>query len=151
MDNTRIQELIRNLDSMATDDLLRIWNENNRQDYTNEAFEAIRQLLVARNVNVQAQLKDSGECAQENGLHDEERDACNKSPANHHMCNIVSFVLAAICIIEGAGWDKVRSALTGTLPFADEIMLSLIFFAVWTGINCVLHLVMRPSGKPNKD
>jgi hypothetical protein len=50
MDTNRIEHIRHNLEAKDTDELLQIWTENDRQAWTEEAFEAIRQILESRGV-----------------------------------------------------------------------------------------------------
>ena len=45
-------DVYRNFNSKATEDLQRIWDENNRNEYSNVAFEVIEEILKERNVQI---------------------------------------------------------------------------------------------------
>jgi tetratricopeptide (TPR) repeat protein len=48
LDRERIEQIRGHLSELETDALLEEWKENNREEWTDEAFEAIRQILVSR-------------------------------------------------------------------------------------------------------
>jgi hypothetical protein len=48
MDEKRIEQIRRNLVPKSTDELLKIWQTNDREAWTDEAFTAIRQILEER-------------------------------------------------------------------------------------------------------
>jgi len=52
MDTRMIQEIRRSMESKSTEELLQIWRENDRAQYSEEAFEAIRLLLEERGETV---------------------------------------------------------------------------------------------------
>jgi hypothetical protein len=55
MDTKRVAELKDSLGNKDTQELIRIWSENDRQSYADEAFEAIRLILKERNVGLPEQ------------------------------------------------------------------------------------------------
>lgn len=48
MNDRLVRDIMPNMDSKATNELLTIWNENNRNQYTDETFEAVRRILSNR-------------------------------------------------------------------------------------------------------
>jgi hypothetical protein len=44
----RIKQIVSQLEGRETDDLLKIWQENDRQEWSNEAFDAIEEILGQR-------------------------------------------------------------------------------------------------------
>jgi hypothetical protein len=48
MNETTIQDIERNLQTKSTEELLAIWQAENREDYSDEGFEAVRRLLSSR-------------------------------------------------------------------------------------------------------
>lgn len=50
-----VKDIHQSMDSNSTEDLIRIWEDNDRSEYSNEAFEAIRQLLVERGQQIPEQ------------------------------------------------------------------------------------------------
>src|SRR5687768_1942807 len=59
--NAKLVQAVRaRLESSATDDLVRMWRENDRERYVEEAFEAARLILVGRGVNVPPQDEWAG-------------------------------------------------------------------------------------------
>ena len=48
MNETLILNIERNFQAKDTDELLAIWHEENREEYSNEAFEAVRRILGSR-------------------------------------------------------------------------------------------------------
>jgi lipopolysaccharide export LptBFGC system permease protein LptF len=64
MDNKLIENIKKNMKSKSTDDLEQILSKNDQNEYSDEAFEAIRQILEERRENQlaqQAQIKESRE------------------------------------------------------------------------------------------
>lgn len=55
MDKRMIEDIRQNLASKSTDDLLRIWKENDRERWSDAAFEAVRQILTERGLELPAQ------------------------------------------------------------------------------------------------
>ena len=55
MNENDISDLRTNLDKKTTDELLNIWTQNDRQTWRVEAFEAVRQILADRGVDVPSQ------------------------------------------------------------------------------------------------
>jgi hypothetical protein len=58
-----IQQIHATLEQRETEDLLKIYQQNNRDEWTPEAFEAIRQILLERNASIpdQAPLEEEEE------------------------------------------------------------------------------------------
>jgi len=52
----KVEELRRHMEETSTDALIQIWRENDRTQYVDEAFEAIRQLLTERGETIPPQL-----------------------------------------------------------------------------------------------
>lgn len=48
MDKKMVENIRKNMEAKTTEELQQIWKENNRNEYSDEAFEAIRQLLSER-------------------------------------------------------------------------------------------------------
>ncbi len=61
----RIEGIRRTLETRDTEDLLEIWQANDRVEWTPEAFEAIQRILLARNVSLPAQNTEVEETNQE--------------------------------------------------------------------------------------
>ena len=61
VDADRIQQIRNSFEDRDTADLLEIWQKNDRQEWTPEAFEAIRQILLERNGTVPEQAVNAGE------------------------------------------------------------------------------------------
>ena len=57
MDQNKIADLISRYGDKETDELLQIWETNDKASYTEEAFEAIRQILVDRKCDLSRQTK----------------------------------------------------------------------------------------------
>ena len=55
MNAMRIQDIKSNLESNETAQLLEIWKANDRANYSDEAFEAVKQILAERSVSLPAQ------------------------------------------------------------------------------------------------
>lgn len=45
---TRVRQIVKQLEGRETDDLLNIWKKNDRQEWSDEAFDAIREILSQR-------------------------------------------------------------------------------------------------------
>lgn len=56
MDMSRVRGIRRNMEAKSTEELIQIWRENDRTQYVEEAFEAIRLLLVERGEVIPPQL-----------------------------------------------------------------------------------------------
>ncbi|NCO68443.1 MAG: hypothetical protein COY75_01580 [Nitrospirae bacterium CG_4_10_14_0_8_um_filter_41_23] len=52
-----IQQIHSNMESKSTEELLKIWEGNNKEQYSEEAFEAIKQLLIERGAALPPQKK----------------------------------------------------------------------------------------------
>ena len=52
MDTRMVQEIRRRMESKNTEELLQIWRENDRAQYSEEAFEAVRLLSEERGEKV---------------------------------------------------------------------------------------------------
>ena len=64
MNSKRVEEIKRGLGGWDTAELLEIWNTNDRKSYSDEAFEAIRSILIERGVAIPQQsvcVKTQGE------------------------------------------------------------------------------------------
>jgi len=55
MNSKRVEEIKRGLGGWDTAELLEIWNTNDRKSYSDEAFEAIRSILIERGVAIPQQ------------------------------------------------------------------------------------------------
>ncbi len=55
MDTKRVNEIKTHLGKKESRELLKIYKENNRDEYVDEAFEAVRQLLVERKLSIPRQ------------------------------------------------------------------------------------------------
>jgi len=55
MDSNLAREIRKRMEAKATEELLEIWEENDRARYSDEAFEAIREVLLRRGVAVPEQ------------------------------------------------------------------------------------------------
>ena len=42
MDKKLVEDIRKNMESKSTDELLKIWKENNREQYSGAAFEAVK-------------------------------------------------------------------------------------------------------------
>lgn len=58
MNEKLIEQIQEKMNSKSTEELLNIWKENNREEYSNEAFVAIQRILTERGESLPAQLKD---------------------------------------------------------------------------------------------
>lgn len=54
-----VKDIHRNMDLMSTEELMQIWELNDRSYYSDEAFEVIHQLLIERGQNVPEQQQES--------------------------------------------------------------------------------------------
>jgi hypothetical protein len=55
MNERLIQQIRSSMEAKSTEELLKIWEENNREEYSDEAFEAIKQLLTERGITLPPQ------------------------------------------------------------------------------------------------
>lgn len=64
-DRSLIESIKNSLNSETSDELLSIWTENNRQEWSAEAFQAIRELLEERGLAIpeHQQIRDESEAA----------------------------------------------------------------------------------------
>ena len=49
------KQIRQRMNERSTEELLNTWQENNREDWTDEAFDAIREILIERGENIPAQ------------------------------------------------------------------------------------------------
>ena len=70
MDTRMVQEIRRRMESKSTEELLQIWRENDRAQYSEEAFEAIRLLIEERGEKVVPQLQTTHEQPVDGGIGD---------------------------------------------------------------------------------
>lgn len=58
MDEKLVEQYRKNLEEKSTEELLKVWEENNRVEWLDEAFEAIRKILIGRGEILPAQKID---------------------------------------------------------------------------------------------
>lgn len=56
MDSKTVQDIRKNMESKRTEELIQIWRENDRTQYSDAAFEAVRHLLEERGETIPPQL-----------------------------------------------------------------------------------------------
>lgn len=58
IDENIVKEVSRRMEERSTEELLKIWKENNKEEWSEEAFEAIQRILVARGESLPVQFKE---------------------------------------------------------------------------------------------
>lgn len=66
MDKKIVEQIRENMDPKSTDELVKIWKENDREQYSEAAFEAIKQLLLDRGQTLPPQAEPQKEESQIN-------------------------------------------------------------------------------------
>jgi hypothetical protein len=57
MDKELAEQIKENIDKESTDELLRIWIENDRKEWTDETFDVVKQVLIQRGEKIPEQKK----------------------------------------------------------------------------------------------
>lgn len=68
MDEKLIEQIRENIKSKSTEELLKIWKENDREQYSEEAFEAVKQILEERKRTVRPHVSVSEASGEETDL-----------------------------------------------------------------------------------
>ncbi len=103
MDEEKIKIIKESLESIADDELLTTWKENNLIEHTPEKVEAARRILVARNIPLPEQSKfDQDRQKQLEGAFSEKRSS---SYANQHTYIVLGIVISVFAILFSARFD----------------------------------------------
>lgn len=111
MSEKTVAEISARMREKETDELLKIWKENNRDEWSNEAFEAIRKVLTERGVNVPTQS--------------EKRKDAKKDTAAASNLGSTGLYLLAIWLVAGIVIGALRSKLSDPVQIGP-IMLNLL-------------------------
>src|SRR5688500_13024148 len=80
MDAKLLHAVRTRMEGSPTEELLRLWTDNDREHYSEEAFEAARLILTSRGVSLPAQREWTGRMP-------DPPQAENVDPASHAFCN----------------------------------------------------------------
>lgn len=151
MSNEELRKQIRgNLNLKETDELLSIWQINNRAHWSDEAFDAIKELLQQRGVEIpvqnepvyQAEEKTADEeIPDDDGLEEWEArvlddenqpefyDTLEVITLNDHINKVAKAVILVNILSGIAGFQWMRSVIGAYFPNASELMPLIYFIA----------------------
>jgi len=131
IDDPLYKNIYPSMQEKETDELLRIWKENDREQWSDAAFEVVHNLLVERIGQVPEQAPRKEEKKEIAYLHNP-KALLNIST----WANILSWIILVPCIL-GTMW----MLFTGS-------PLGLILFVLATGLFCFLVLQAIAKGMP---
>jgi hypothetical protein len=97
----KLRRIRKIMEPKSTDDLLKIWTENNRYEYYDETFTVIKQLLIEREIPVPQQNQPYGQVTKE-----------DKEPSLISVTTIIAFIAGIILLTIGLLIDPGVSAQT---------------------------------------
>lgn len=132
MDLRVVQNIRKNIESKSTEELIQIWKENDRSQYSDEAFEAIRQLLEEQ--GVATPLQNLSEKST-NGI--SQRYPALQTIAG--ICKILAY-LNAISAVVGGFYFVATSGITGIFILISSLFLGAIAFVILYAISELIHV-----------
>lgn len=127
LSSERIQEIRRTLDTRDTEELLEIWQKNDRAEWTLEAFAAIREILMARNVNLPVQNEYIVETEEEPDTY-HNRQRLDRISSWARGLSWLVIVLLVIVLVFDVGYLLPSLSTSGSLPQA--VLMVFIYLAI---------------------
>ncbi len=137
----RIEGIRRELETRETEDLLKIWQQNDRVEWTPEAFEAIQRILVARNVSLPVQNAVVEESEEADTYYDRHR--LDRIAAVARSLSWLAIVLLGLALIFGVlylvQFLATAESLVPTLPTILFILMVpiLVFGFFWVVLQVI--------------
>lgn len=135
MNMKMVEDIRRNLRDRSSDELIQIWKENDRERWSGDAFEAIKQILIERGLTIPAQVpeKPSGTTSIEQRKKSYKRNGRKRKTVRIVVGSILSFfgiVLGSILvgdILEG------KYSIIEAIFFPPNLgwLVSLIIGGLW--------------------
>ena len=110
MNERKLNKIRKIMEPKSTDDLLKIWTENNRYEYYDETFTVIKQLLVEREIPIPQQNQPYGQVTTE-----------EKEPSLISVSTIIAFIAGIILLAIGL---LIKPGLNSqnSLPTSEEVV-----------------------------
>lgn len=110
MNERHLKKIRKIMESKSTDDLLKIWTENNRYEYYDETFAVIKQLLIEREIPIPQQSQPYGQITNE-----------EKEPSFVNVTSIIAFIAGIILLIIGLLIEPSMNS-QNSLPMSEGIV-----------------------------